>query len=66
MTDPAATPVTVPPELTTATDELLVLHVPPDVASVSTIVAPAHTVDAPDIAVTVGVLYGFTEIALVA
>ena len=52
-------PLTVPPD-TVATDEGVLLHVPPVVVSVSTVVAPAHNVVTPLIAageaVTVSVL----------
>ena len=49
------TPVTTPAELTVATAVLLLLQVPPAVASVSTMVWPLHTfVVEPPIGVTVG------------
>ena len=62
VTTPAETPVTTPVVApTVATDVLLLLHEPPDVASVSVIVEPVHTELLPDIAaadvVTVTVLY---------
>jgi hypothetical protein len=48
---PVATPVTTPvPEPTVATDVLLLLHVPPEVASLNVLVEPpAHTLAVPDI-----------------
>ena len=60
---PAATPVTIPvvPILAFA---LLVLHVPPVTVSVMVVVAPVHTVDAPEIAPAFGA--GLTVIVLVA
>jgi len=54
VTVPALTPVTMPPE--TVAQVLLALHVPPAVASVSVMVAPATTVDGPVIGLTVVVL----------
>jgi hypothetical protein len=48
---PAATPVTTPEvALIVATVTLLLLHVPPVVASLSVSVEPAHTPATPDIA----------------
>ena len=44
---PAAIPVTIPPVPTVALLVLLLLHVPPDVASVKPAVNPAHTIDVP-------------------
>ena len=58
---PELTPVTSPPELTVATDVLLLAQVPPDVASVKVVVPPAHTLFDPDIAATVGVALIVTE-----
>ena len=47
---PSATPVTFPVvAFTDAIDALLLLHVPPAVASLSKIVWPTHTVAEPDI-----------------
>ena len=46
VTLPAPTPVIVP-ATTVATEELLVVHVPPPVVSVSEVVAPVHTVELP-------------------
>lgn len=40
-------PVTTPEELTVATAVLLLLHVPPGVASVSAVVAPTQRVSVP-------------------
>ena len=40
---PAATPVTTPVVLIVATEVLLLLHVPPAVASVKLVVNPIHT-----------------------
>jgi len=42
---PALTPDTVPLELTVATAELPLIHVPPVVASVNEIVVPEHIVN---------------------
>ena len=50
MAEPVATPVTTPVELTEATAELLELHTPPDVLSVSVIVEPVQAVAGPFIA----------------
>jgi len=47
---PAVTPVTTPVLPTAATPELLLLHVPPDVVSVSAVVVPVQTVLLPVIA----------------
>ena len=58
---PAATPVT-RPATTVATLVLDELHVPSAVASVSSVVAPAHTVVAP----TIGELAGIALIVTVA
>ena len=45
---PAATPVTVPVEPTVAADALVLLHVPPLVASFNDVVAPpSHTLGVP-------------------
>ena len=44
---PEATPVTTPEALTVAADVLLLLHTPPPVASLSVVVALAHTVVVP-------------------
>ncbi len=45
---PPATPVTIPEfRLTVALAVLLLLHVPPDTASVNDVVLPAHTVAVP-------------------
>ena len=50
FTVPAATPVTPPLELTVAMPVALEVQAPPEVPSVSVVVAPAQTVDAPPIA----------------
>lgn len=51
VTAPAATPVTTPvAELTVALAVLLLLHVPPAVASVSVVLIPVHNVEAPEMA----------------
>ena len=51
FTVPADAPVTSPVALlTVATEVLLLLHVPPVVASVNVVVEPTHTADAPLIA----------------
>ena len=55
---PAATPVTTPLLLTVALVASLVDHVPPLVALLNVIEAPAQTTDDPVIAVTVG--FGLT------
>lgn len=60
---PTATPVTTPAELTLAIDALLELHVPPVVASVSVVVTPVQTDEAPDIAPIV--VAAFTTIVVV-
>lgn len=44
---PTDTPVTMPVELTVATEGLLLLHVPPGVLSARAIVEPTQTPDAP-------------------
>ena len=44
---PVATPVTTPALLTVASAALLLLQVPPVVASVSVMVAPVHTIAGP-------------------
>ena len=44
---PVPTPVTMPEEPTVATLLLVLLHVPPDMASVRLIVAPVQTSDGP-------------------
>ena len=49
---PAATPVTTPVEPIVAIEVLLLLHVPPVVASVNAVVEPTHPLVAPDIAAT--------------
>ena len=46
---PADTPVTIPAEPTDAFVLLLLLHVPPMVASLRDVVNPLHTPGAPDI-----------------
>jgi len=55
VTEPAFTPVTKPLPLTVAIAVLLLIHVPPDFASESCVVKPAHTVAVPVIAPTEGV-----------
>jgi hypothetical protein len=47
VTVPAATPVTKPVEVTVATDGLLLLHVPPGVASLSNVDAPTQVDELP-------------------
>ena len=60
---PAVTPaVTVPPALTLAIVVALLLHVPPDVASVSALVALTHALRVPPIAAG----NGFTVTVVVA
>jgi hypothetical protein len=57
VTVPADTPVTIPVEdPTVATEALLLLHVPPVVASLSDIVRPAPTVLPPLIAAGAGLM----------
>lgn len=51
---PTATPVTTPVEPIVAMDGLLLLHVPPVVASARTVVYPAHTLELPVMAAIVG------------
>ena len=51
---PAATPVTMPEELTVATAVLLEDHVPPEVASFRSVVDPAQTLVVPVMAATIG------------
>jgi hypothetical protein len=51
---PDVTPVTVPPEVTVATDVLLLVHAPPVVASVSVVVPPVHNPSVPVIADVAG------------
>jgi hypothetical protein len=51
---PLETPVTIPVELTVAIAVLLLLHVPPVVASVSVDVPPTATVVVPEIAAGTG------------
>ncbi len=51
---PALTPETTPVLLIVATAVLLLLHVPPTMASISVVVAPVHTVVTPKIDVGVG------------
>ena len=53
---PDVIPPTTPPALTVATALLLLLQAPVPVASVSVIVDPVHTVDAPDIVPAPGTL----------
>ena len=50
MAVPDATPVTSPPDVTDAIPGALVLHVPPEVASVKVVLLPAHTTGLPAIA----------------
>ena len=47
---PAATPVTTPVPEIVALEGLLLLHVPPEVASASVVVKPSHTLAVPVIA----------------
>lgn len=61
---PVAIPLTVPVVLTEAIAALLLLQVPPAVASASVIVAPVQTEVAPVIAATAG--NGFTVTVAVA
>ena len=48
MAVPAPAPVTTPDELMEATAALLLLHTPPEVASVKEILAPTQTPEAPE------------------
>ena len=50
VTEPEDIPVTTPTADTVATDAALLVHVPPDVASVSVIGVPIQTVDEPEMA----------------
>ena len=61
---PSATPVTKPVVFTEAIEALLVLHTPPETASVKDVVVPGHTVVVPDIVPAFG--SGLTAIADVA
>ena len=47
VAEPADTPVTTPEALMVATDVLLLLQVPPEVASDSAVVVPVHSVVVP-------------------
>ena len=60
MLVPAVTPVTTPEELIVATEVLLLVHVPPPVASPSEVVRPWHTVNAPVIAAGLGLIVTVT------
>ena len=51
---PAPTPVTTPEELIVATPVVILLHVPPGVASLSGVVRPLQTDNVPVIALTTG------------
>ena len=56
---PATAPLTMPDVPMVATVVLLLLHTPPDVASLNVVVEPTHTVAVPvigDIVVTVSVV----------
>ena len=55
LTVPAETPVTTPVAETVAIEVDELLQVPPPVASLSVIVAPAQTVESPEITPTAGV-----------
>lgn len=46
VTEPPATPCTTPPDVIVATDVLLLLHTPPLILSLSSIVLPEHAADA--------------------
>lgn len=52
VTVPALTPVTPPVEVTVAVDVLLLLHEPPDVASLNVVDAPEQIAEVPVIAET--------------
>jgi hypothetical protein len=58
MLVPALTPVTVPPVPTVATAPLLLLHAPPEVASLSVVDEVAHTLNVP--AIGTGVVFTVT------
>jgi hypothetical protein len=64
---PAATPETMPEVPTVATEVLLLLHVPPEVASLSELVKPGHVVADPVIAAGAGltVIVMTLEVAVV-
>ena len=64
VTEPAFTPVTSPLLLTVATAVLLLIHDPPDFASESCVVKPAHTVAVPVIAPTAGVALTVIDLVL--
>ena len=66
MAVPAVAPVTIPVAVTAATAALLLLHVPPAVASDNVVVAPVHTVVVPVIVPAVGVAVTVTVAVAVA
>ena len=59
---PAPTPVTSPVVVTVATEVLLLLQMPPVVASVNWVVLLTHTPDAPAMAATTGKGFTVTEV----
>lgn len=59
---PAATPVTIPVDPTVATNELLLLHAPPVVVSVSVVLSPAQTLAVPPMAA--GKLFTVTTVVV--
>jgi len=63
---PDATPMTTPDVPTVAIAALLLIQVPPLVASVKVIVAPEHTVVGPEMAATVGVAVRVIECVAIA
>ena len=66
MTVPPATPLTIPDELTVALAVLLLLHVPPAVASLNVVVAPLHTDAVPVIVPAVGAALTVTTLVATA
>ena len=60
---PADTPVTIPAVLTVATDEVTLVQAPPEVASLSDVVALTQTVRVPEIVVgAAGTLFTVTTL----
>ena len=63
VTVPVLMPVTMPVALSTVAPMLVLLHVPPVLASVSVVVRPAHTVGVPPIVGGVGLMVTSVVIA---
>ena len=66
VTDPAETPVTIPPAVTVATAVELLVHTPPEVPSISVVVEPAQTDVAPVIVPPEAVRLTVTDFVVVA